>query len=42
VAALKYSARSTLLVVKNGETLPSALLTRASTLNRPAATGAVP
>jgi hypothetical protein len=42
VAALKYSARSTLLVLKYGVILPSDLLTRASTLNRPAATGAVP
>src|ERR1700722_17586420 len=42
VAALKYSARSTLLVLKYGVRVPRALLTRASTLNRAAATGAVP
>ena len=37
-----YSARLTLFVLKYGEILPSASLTRASTLNSPAATGAVP
>ncbi len=37
-----YSAKSTLFVLKYGEIRPSASLTRASTLNRPAATGAVP
>src|SRR5208337_2869824 len=41
-AALKYRARSTLLVWKSGVTRLTPSLTRASTLNRPAASGAVP
>ena len=41
-AALKYSARSTLLVWNSGVTRLIPSLTRASTLNRPAASGAVP
>ena len=41
-AALKYSARSTLLAWKSGVTRLMPSLTSASTLNRPAASGAVP
>ena len=41
-AALKYSARSTLLVWNSGVTRLIPSLTSASTLNRPAASGAVP
>ena len=37
-----YSASETGLVLKNGSVRPSASLIRASTLNRPAASGAVP
>ena len=42
VAALKYRARSTLLAWNSGVTRLIPSLTRASTLNTPAASGAVP
>ena len=41
-AALKYRARSTLLAWNSGVTRLIPSLTSASTLNRPAASGAVP
>ena len=39
---MKYSARSTLLVLKTGATCPSPWATRDNTANTPAASGAVP